>query len=230
MARGDRIYVHREFINLKGVYKHYGIDCGDGNVIHYRKPSETIESTSLVTFARGDKVYVLRENSAQFCFLPDLVVHRAESRLGETKYNLLFNNCEHFASWCKTGISESKQISNFLPAIDLIDTHDLYQPLKMAFKEFDSQNNARRLLNRALADIKALWDEIQPEYNLAVEEMNSWHQVATEALQRDREDLARIALQRKLEYKQKVLFLKEKLDKLADMTETLLRNSNNLSI
>ena len=230
MARGDRVYVYREFINLKGVYKHYGIDCGNASVIHYRKPSETIERTSLTTFARGNSVQVLRENSAQFCFLPNIVVQRAESRLGERKYNLLFNNCEHFASWCKIGISESKQISNFLPALELIDTHDLYQPLKMAFKEFDSQNNARRLLNNALADIKELWNEIQPKYNLAVEEMNSWHRVAAEAMSRDREDLARIALQRKLEYKQKALFLKEKLDKLADMTETLLRNSNNLSI
>ena len=228
MARGDRIYVYREFINLDGAYKHYGIDCGNGNVIHYRKPSETIERTTISTFSRGNQIHLKQEHPAQFCFLPDIVVHRAESRLGERKYNLLFNNCEHFVSWCKTGISESKQISNFLPAIDLIDTHNLYQPLKMAFKEFDSQNNARRMLNDALADIKQLWDEVQPEYNLAVEEMNSWHQVAAEAMKRDREDLARIALQRKLEYKQKALFLKEKLDKLADMTETLLRNSSNL--
>lgn len=228
MARGDRVYVHREFINLEGAYKHYGIDCGNGSVIHYRKPSETIERTSLDTFARGNQVYVLSENSAQFCFIPDIVVHRAESRLGEQKYNFLFNNCEHFVSWCKTGISESKQISNFLPAIELIDTHDLYQPLKMAFKEFDSQNNARRMLNSALGDIKKLWQEVQPQYNDALAEMNSWHQVATEAVKRDREDLARIALQRKLEYKQKAAFFKERLDKLADMTETLLRNSNNL--
>ena len=35
---------------------------------------------------------------------------RALSRLGENKYNLIFNNCEHFAIWCKTGISESYQV------------------------------------------------------------------------------------------------------------------------
>jgi len=228
MARGDRIYVYREFINLEGAYRHYGIDCGDDTVIHYRKPSETIERTTISTFARGNQVHLQIEDEVQFSFLPDIVVHRAESRLGERKYNLLFNNCEHFASWCKTGISESKQISNFIPAIELIATHDLYQPLKMAFQEFDSQNNARRLLNGALADIKALWEEVQPKYNYAIEEMNSWHQVAAEAIKHDREDLARVALQRKLEYKHKATFLQEKLDKLADMTETLLRNSNNL--
>jgi hypothetical protein len=41
-------------------------------------------------------------------------VERARSRLGEDKYNLVFNNCEHFAVWCKTGVSESSQISAVL--------------------------------------------------------------------------------------------------------------------
>ncbi|SEM38990.1 Lecithin retinol acyltransferase [Butyrivibrio sp. ob235] len=41
-------------------------------------------------------------------------VERAKSRLGEDKYNLAFNNCEHFALWCKTGIKESSQVDDFL--------------------------------------------------------------------------------------------------------------------
>lgn len=40
----------------------------------------------------------------------EAVIRRAESRLGETGFNLGLNNCEHFASWCKTGISSSRQI------------------------------------------------------------------------------------------------------------------------
>ncbi len=43
-------------------------------------------------------------------------VERARSRIGETKYNLLTNNCEHFAMWCKTGISESSQVKNLVRA------------------------------------------------------------------------------------------------------------------
>lgn len=46
MARGDQIYAYRELLNLQGVYAHHGIDCGDGSVIHYRKPSEIVERTS----------------------------------------------------------------------------------------------------------------------------------------------------------------------------------------
>jgi len=41
---------------------------------------------------------------------PDDVVTRAESRLGDGGFDFVFNNCEHFASWCKTGISNSRQI------------------------------------------------------------------------------------------------------------------------
>jgi predicted ATPase len=47
-------------------------------------------------------------------------VERARSRLGEDKYNLVFNNCEHFAVWCKTGVSESSQVSSVLSLLAAI--------------------------------------------------------------------------------------------------------------
>lgn len=37
-------------------------------------------------------------------------VKRAVSRIGEERYSLISNNCEHFAIWCKTGISDSSQV------------------------------------------------------------------------------------------------------------------------
>lgn len=40
-------------------------------------------------------------------------IERAISRIGESKYNLAFNNCEHFAIWCKTGLKESMQVEDF---------------------------------------------------------------------------------------------------------------------
>ena len=52
-----------------------------------------------------------------FCYKvysPEETVSRAYSRLGETNYNLLTNNCEHFAIWCKTNLSESWQINDLL--------------------------------------------------------------------------------------------------------------------
>jgi hypothetical protein len=43
-----------------------------------------------------------------------VTLRRAMSRLGEHNYNLLFNNCEHFAHWCKTGRHRSEQVENWL--------------------------------------------------------------------------------------------------------------------
>ena len=42
---------------------------------------------------------------------PDAVIDRAEARIGERAFSIIFHNCEHFASWCKTGISNSEQVN-----------------------------------------------------------------------------------------------------------------------
>jgi len=42
------------------------------------------------------------------------VVQRAISKLGEGDYNLFTNNCEHFATWCKTGTPCSSQVNSFI--------------------------------------------------------------------------------------------------------------------
>lgn len=47
-------------------------------------------------------------------YTPEETIERAKSRIGEHKYNLLLNNCEHFAVWCKTGVSDCKQIDDLL--------------------------------------------------------------------------------------------------------------------
>lgn len=226
MAQGDQIYVYRELFNLQGLYEHHGIDYGDGSVIHYRKPSEIIERTSIETFGRGNPIYT-RYYADGFYFIADVVIRRAQSRLGERKYNLLFNNCEHFATWCKTGISDSKQIRDFIPIATQLNTSRLYEPLKEALQESDP-NNAQHLLKEALADVKVVWDDLQPQYKIILKEVNSWDKVAREALKRNREDLAREALQRKLNAKKQADKLQEQLQQLATMTETLLRNSNNV--
>ena len=41
-------------------------------------------------------------------------VRRAKSQLGMSQYSLMFNNCEHFAIWCKTGLKESSQMIRLL--------------------------------------------------------------------------------------------------------------------
>ncbi|MFB2936022.1 lecithin retinol acyltransferase family protein [Aerosakkonemataceae cyanobacterium BLCC-F154] len=218
MARGDQIYAMRHFINIKGVYEHHGIDCGDGTAIHYRKPSETIERTSLETLAQGGIIYVKRY---QVSFINDVVVRRAESRLGERKYNLLFNNCEHFATWCKTGINFSQQVVDFIPMLRYIDVDTLSEPVSRSL-ETTAKDETTRLVEEALSQIRTTWNNIQPQYTQTLKQMNDWEKVAKEALKRNREDLARAALQKKQQYKQQATQQEEMLQKLAKMTQNLI--------
>lgn len=224
MARGDQIYAMRELINISGMYEHHGIDCGDGSVIHYRKPSETIERTSLQIFSQGQKIYV---KPYAIRYIADTTIYRAESRLGEREYNLLFNNCEHFATWCVTGISDSKQIRNFLPAIYHVNIDQLTKPLQEAILGGKKQQSAS-LIGQALADIRVAWDAIQPEFMQMKHDGEMWQNVAKLALQKQRETLAREALYRKRFCENRADELEFELQQLATMTENLLRDQRDL--
>ncbi|MBP0001419.1 MAG: lecithin retinol acyltransferase family protein [Cyanobacteria bacterium SID2] len=226
MARGDQIYVIRPFFNLDGIYEHHGIDCDDGTVIHYSKRDEdaTVRRTHLQEFTQGRTIYT-REYAT--CFIGETTVQRAESRLGEKEYNLLYNNCEHFATWCKTGISHSKQIREFAPLLTNLNPEQLYQPIRRSIAD-GHQKEAPQLFDNALAEVKVAWDDLQPQYNRAVTEMKAWDKVAREAVRLHRDDLARAALYRKREYKQKATDLKQHLDRLAQMTEMLVNKREDL--
>lgn len=60
------------------------------------------------------------ENSKYRVYSPKETIKRAKSRLGESDYNLITNNCEHFAIWCKTGIEESHQVNSILNLLNMI--------------------------------------------------------------------------------------------------------------
>jgi hypothetical protein len=113
LKKGDVIFARRL------VYRHYGIYAGKNKVVHYARkenrirPKITVEETSLADFSRGDPVYVIRfQEKTDFLYSPRETVKRAKSRIGKTDYNLVFNNCEHFAYWCKTGRHESSQVQD----------------------------------------------------------------------------------------------------------------------
>lgn len=89
LVKGDHIRVRRN------AYYHHGIYCNHGEVIHYYASNGcgVVTRHSLNYFARGGVVKVARYKS----FSAEKVIKRAESRIREKQYNLLFNNCEHFA-------------------------------------------------------------------------------------------------------------------------------------
>ncbi len=98
-------------------YAHHGIYVGNGNVVHYgalmydiiRKP---VEEVTLQCFSGGRPIYVIAH--AEACLETAEVIARARSRLGEKKYRLLTNNCEHFCEWALHGSARSFQVETSL--------------------------------------------------------------------------------------------------------------------
>ena len=106
MAAADHLQVPRQH----GLFNHHGIDLGDGTVAHYLEGREILRS-STDDFSQGQPLTVITHADAS----PTRVtLQRAMSRIGEQNYNLLFNNCEHFATWCKTGRHRSGQVDSVL--------------------------------------------------------------------------------------------------------------------
>ena len=106
MAAADHLQVPRQH----GLFLHHGIDLGDGTVAHYLEGREILRS-SLNDFSQGQPLRVISHAAASPV---GVTLRRAMGRLGEQDYNLLFNNCEHFATWCKTGRHRSGQVDSVL--------------------------------------------------------------------------------------------------------------------
>lgn len=84
-------------------------------VLYFGEEYRTLYKIQSATrFRMGDRNLVLhprlKKEKNFYLYSPEETVQRALSRVGEKDYNLVFNNCEHFALWCKTGVSESFQV------------------------------------------------------------------------------------------------------------------------
>lgn len=115
------------------------------------------------------------------------------------------------------------QIQDFIPTIGSLNVEEWYEPIRQAIRDTD-EKNAKRVLDDALADIKVVWDDVQPRYKRMQEEIQTWQQVAVTALRKNREDLARAALMRKKSCEKQAKDLESQLEQLATMTENLLKN------
>jgi hypothetical protein len=95
-------------------FAHHGIYVGANKVVHYAGLSRAlllrgpVEEVSVEQFADGRAVSIKTRPLPRFA--PQEVVARARSRLGENRYRVTTNNCEHFCEWCLSGESRSEQV------------------------------------------------------------------------------------------------------------------------
>src|SRR5271154_247341 len=98
-------------------YTHHGIYVGLGRVVQYGGMSRglnrgPVEEVSVSQFAQGRQIWLRLEESRWLN--RGEVARRARLRLGENRYNLLTNNCEHFCEWCVRDQHRSYQVDELI--------------------------------------------------------------------------------------------------------------------
>ena len=117
VAEGDDFPPGSHLVTPRFGFAHHGIYVGNGRVVHYAGLSRSlrrgpVEEVSLAVFQNGKPVAIRDDVTRRYPTA--LVVQRARSRVGEDRYRVATNNCEHFCTWCLRGESRSEQIERFL--------------------------------------------------------------------------------------------------------------------
>ena len=158
---------------------HHGIDLGDGTVAHYLEGEEILRST-LAEFCRGESPQVVEHTEADPA---GRTLRRAMSRIGEQRYNLLFNNCEHFAVWCKTGQHRSGQVERALGsgalgalAFGQMLPAALLAGIRLLLQRGLSLEQGAELARKALGELDGLRLKLQSRLEQELQQMEQWWQ------------------------------------------------------
>ena len=162
MAKGDIIRVGRI-----GFY-HYGIDAGDGRAIHYNgdpydKSNACVSEVVMEEFHKGGVVEIVKIPSE---FTAEEIIERARECVGQKEYNLFFNNCEHFAKYCRTG---KKPLITLRPQIlDRVASNPFTNMKRNIINEFRREKNVFKV---TAILIKILFKRLLPQKSTMV---NIW--------------------------------------------------------
>lgn len=108
---GDEHVVRREFLGVVP-YRHHGIELSGGRMAKNSPPGVRI--VTFDDFARGSTTRVVSHDAS--ATERDQAVERAMSMVGQHRYSLTSWNCEHFASFCATGVAVSQQVASVVAA------------------------------------------------------------------------------------------------------------------
>ena len=118
LLHGEHIYVKR-----KGrFYTHHGIYMGDGKVIHFagsirEKIDPVVHETDLFRFLKDG---ILRRRDYKQRLLASETIRIAREQLSDRSYSMVWNNCEHFATYCATGKKKSQQVKRVLSGLGTV--------------------------------------------------------------------------------------------------------------
>ena len=120
--RGDHVAFKRGLYYHHAVVIHIDWDSEVVMIIEYNTEESTSRMKSLYDISATSQIKAkVIQNTIRFTERTfykiyhkerldvNRITNRAHSRLGEQKYNLFYNNCEHFANWCVIGESVSHQ-------------------------------------------------------------------------------------------------------------------------
>ncbi|ELT99405.1 hypothetical protein CAPTEDRAFT_188520 [Capitella teleta] len=88
-------------------------------VIHFNGTPTTkgrVEEGWEAADPRNDILYRM-DYDPRRCFVDADVIETARNGVGQDQYNILLNNCEHFANFCKTGKALSHQVEDFKKSV-----------------------------------------------------------------------------------------------------------------
>ena len=140
LAAGEEPPLGAHLITPRFGYAHHGVYVGAGTVVHYaafaygwrRGP---VEEVALSRFAHGHPIWVRPTTPEDLRW--EEVIRRARSRIGEDRYRLLSNNCEHFSEWCVHGCHRSGQVERLLAT-----PRRLAQKLSLAMRRLSTAADA----------------------------------------------------------------------------------------
>ncbi len=115
---GDHICVRRR----GKFYTHHGIYMGNSKVIHFagsikEKINPIVHETELSTFLKGG---ILKRRDYREKLPDSETINIAREQLSDGSYSMLWNNCEHFATYCATGKKQSIQVRRVISGLGTV--------------------------------------------------------------------------------------------------------------
>lgn len=176
--KGDHIRVQR----MNGLYAHHGIYVSDEEVIHFTGKDDDsildwakpeVIQTDLAYFLKGGILEVKEYTDEEFADLysPEQIVTYARACLGDKGYNLIFNNCEHFANVCTLGRFRSHQVEKVFTEQKENDFMGWWSTIKSWFG--GSSSGSRTTTNYNYEPDKVKIAQIEAEAKIRLAEMET---------------------------------------------------------